>query len=84
LFKFVFHFFPFHLWILTPTQVDLQRELDAAFNLTHHVDYINVSNPCLHDQEELDLLCNKDLESVRKEHIIPFHKTLGLKFLQHV
>jgi hypothetical protein len=53
--------------------------------------YAKVPNPFLQKNDIIDSLYNKTAESVRMEHMTPFHKrlsvydsTLGLEFLEQV
>jgi len=61
--------------------------MDAA----HRLYYEKVFDLALHDPKVLSSLSNKAMESVRKEHMITFHKklpicdpSLGPKFLQQI
>jgi hypothetical protein len=55
----------------------------------HQLYYVNVVDLVLKDPYQLEILSNKVMDVVRKEHIISFHKwlpicdlSLGLKFMQ--
>jgi hypothetical protein len=53
--------------------------------------YVKVLNPLLQKNDIIDSLCNKTVQSVKMEHMTPFHKrllvydpTLGPEFLEQV
>ncbi len=61
----------------------------ANLDIVCRMYYAKVLDFWLQKQKVLDSLCNKVIESVKKEHMTPFHKkllvcnpTLGPKFLK--
>lgn len=80
-----------NIQIFTLALSKLQKELVGTSNFAHWMYYVDVLNPHIYNRNVLKSLCNNAIESVKKEHMTPFNKSLpmcdlvlGLEFPQQV